>query len=306
MELRQLESFLAVVEEGQFARAARRLFLTPPAVTGHIRRLERELGTPLLHRSPVALTPAGERLLPHARKMIAAARTAADSVKDLCDDRAGTLRVGVMMPGSAELTDAILRTFGTVRPQTHLSLHSLSFIDFASALSEHRVDVAFVRPFLHDERTTTDVLTREPRIILAPAHGDLADADELTLKDILDHPFVRFPTLTPPAFAHYGCFGAARNGAPVRWGVQPAGTVQELVISIAAGWGIAGTLASLGRFYRSPGICYRPVTDAPWEASALVSRRNDPRPEVDAFRQVAVAVARGLGLPGQDGSAPAR
>lgn len=298
MELRQLESFLAVVEEGQFARAARRLFLTPPAVTGHIRQLEREAGTPLLQRSPVALTPAGERLLPYARKMILAARTAADSVKDLCDDRVSTLRVGVMTPGSAELTAAILRTFGRAQPQTRLNLQSLSFTDFASALSEHRVDVAFVRPAVHDEHTTTDVLTCEPRIILTPDHGDLADADELTLDDILDRPFVRFPAPTPPAFARYGCFATVRNGAPARWGLQQAATMQELMISIAAGWGIAGTLASLGRFYRSAGICYRPVTDAPWEASALVSRRNDPRPQVHAFRHVALALARDLALAG--------
>jgi DNA-binding transcriptional LysR family regulator len=296
VELRQLESFLAVVEEGQFARAARRLFLTPPAVTGHIHQLEREVGTPLLRRSPVALTPAGERLLPHAQKMIAAARTAVDSIQDLRDDRDRTLRVGVMTPGSAELTAAVLRTFNTAQPQIRLSLQSLSFIDFTSALSEHRVDVAFVRPALHDERITTDVLTREPRIVLAPAPSELADADELTLADILDRPFVRFPAPTPLAFTRYGCFAVARNGAPVHWGVQQAGTVQELMISVAAGWGIAGTLASLGRFYGSPGICYRPVTDAPWEASALVSRRDDPRPEVHAFRHVAVALARDLSL----------
>jgi DNA-binding transcriptional LysR family regulator len=98
--------------------------------------------------------------------MIAAAKSAADTVKDLSDDRARALRVGVMTPGSAELTAAILRTFATAQPQTRLSMHSLSFVDFGSALSEHRVDVAFLRPALHDERTTTDILTREPRILL--------------------------------------------------------------------------------------------------------------------------------------------
>jgi DNA-binding transcriptional LysR family regulator len=64
-------------------------------MTGHIRQLEREIGTSLLQRSPVSLTLAGERLLPHARRMIAAAESAADSVKDLSDDRARALRVGV-------------------------------------------------------------------------------------------------------------------------------------------------------------------------------------------------------------------
>ncbi|RFU41685.1 LysR family transcriptional regulator, partial [Actinomadura logoneensis] len=86
MELRHLASFLAVVEEGQFARAAARLFLSPPAVTAHVRRLERELGVPLLERSPLRLTEAGERLVPHARAALAAADAAADAVADLRGD----------------------------------------------------------------------------------------------------------------------------------------------------------------------------------------------------------------------------
>ncbi|MER7156849.1 LysR family transcriptional regulator, partial [Streptomyces lydicus] len=62
MDLRLLSSFLAVVEEGHFKRAAARLFLSPPAVTQHIRQLESQFGTQLLHRNPVSPTRAGARL----------------------------------------------------------------------------------------------------------------------------------------------------------------------------------------------------------------------------------------------------
>jgi DNA-binding transcriptional LysR family regulator len=295
VELRQLESFLAVVEEGQFARAACRLFLSPPAVTGHIRQLERELGVQLLQRSPVSLTPAGERLLPHAKAILETAKAAGDVVKELPDEGEATLRVGVMMPGSAELTPAILRAFGKAQPQTRLTVESLSFTDFISAVTEYRVDVAFVRPAPQDERVTTDVLTVEPRIILAPAVGDLADADGLRLADILDRSFVRFPKSTPQALTDYGCFASARNGTPPRWGTDQAGTAQDLMTSIAAGWGIAGTVYSLGRFYRSPDICYRPIVNAPWETTALVTRKDDSRPSVRAFRSLAVLLARTIG-----------
>ncbi|WP_385617758.1 LysR family transcriptional regulator [Streptomyces sp. P8-A8] len=59
MDLRVLSSFLAVVEEGHFGRAAARLFLPPPAVTQHVRRPENELGTRLLHRHPSRPLPPG-------------------------------------------------------------------------------------------------------------------------------------------------------------------------------------------------------------------------------------------------------
>jgi LysR family transcriptional regulator, benzoate and cis,cis-muconate-responsive activator of ben and cat genes len=295
VQLRHVESFLAVVEEGQFARAACRMFLSPPAVTGHIRQLERELGMPLLQRSPVALTPAGQRFLPHARAMITAAKAASDVVRDGTRGREGTLRVGVMAPGSAELTPAILRAFCQARPRTRLTIESLGFTDFISAVIEHRVDVAFVRPAPQDERIIADTLTVEPRIIIAPAVGDLADAEGLCVADVLDRAFVPFPDNTPRALIDYGCFAEARNGAPARWGVGRVKTAQDLVTSIAAGWGIAGTLYSLGRFYRSPGTRFVPVLNARWETSALVTRRNDPRPEIQAFRNLAITIARDLG-----------
>jgi DNA-binding transcriptional LysR family regulator len=295
VQLRHVESFLAVVEEGQFARAAARLFLSPPAVTGHIRQLERELGVSLLWRSPVGLTPAGERFLPHARTMIAAARAASEVVNEMTPDRGVALRVGVMCPGSAELTPAILRAFSQARPQARITIESLGFADFLSAVLEHRVDVAFVRPSPQDERIITDTLTVEPRVLIAPASGDLTDADDLCLADVLDQSFIPFPKNTPRALTDYGCFAEARNGTPPRWGSGLATTAQDLITSVAAGWGIAGTLYSLGRFYQSPGVRCIPIRDAPWETSALVSRRNDRRPEIAAFRRLAVALARDLG-----------
>ncbi|MGI5229050.1 LysR family transcriptional regulator [Actinoallomurus sp. CA-142502] len=296
MQLRHVESFLAVVEEGQFARAASRLFLSPPAVTGHVRRLERELGVPLLHRSPVSLTEAGARFLPHAQAMVTAANAASAAVKDLHGARDAVIRVGVMTPGAAELTPAILRAFCRAQPRTRLTVESLGFTDFLSAVLEHRVDVAFVRPAPDDERVVTDTLTVEPRILLTLAAGDLAHADGVRLDDVLDLRFVRFPETTPRLLSDYGSFAAARNGMDAHWGVGQATSAQDLMTSIAAGWGVAGTLQSLGRYYRSPGTCAVPVVDAPWEASALVSRRDDLRPEIRAFRDLAVALARDPGL----------
>ncbi|MFB9838848.1 LysR family transcriptional regulator [Actinoallomurus acaciae] len=292
MQLRHVESFLAVVEEGQFARAASRLFLSPPAVTGHVRQLERELGTPLLHRSPVSLTPAGLRFLPHAQAMVTAANAASTAVKDLRGTRETVIRVGVMAPGAAELTPAILRAFVHAQPRTHLTVEGLGFTDFLSAVVEHRVDVAFVRPAPEDERVVTDTLTLEPRILLTLAAGEFAGAEGVRLDDVLDLPYVRLPEATPRLLSDYGSFAKARNGMDVRWGVGLATSAQDLMTSVAAGWGVAGTLHSLGRYYRAPGTCAIPVVDAPWEASALVSRRDDPRPEIQAFRDLAVTLAR--------------
>ncbi|MEV5707163.1 LysR family transcriptional regulator [Actinoallomurus sp. NPDC052274] len=295
MELRQLASFLAVVEEGQFARAAARLFLSPPAVTGHIQRLERELGVQLLERSPIALTPAGERLVPHARTMLAAANAASDAISDLRTDEDLPLRVGVMAPGSAELTPAILRAFRKVQPNTPFSVENITFAEHTSALIERKVDVAFVRPPPDDERLRVDVLTTEPRVLIVPSTGPVADADAVRLSDVLDLLFVCLPECAPRVFTDYLYFSSARNGMPPRCGVDEVATIQDVLTSVSAGRGTGAALHSFSRLYRWPGISFVPVIDAPWAQSALASRRDDTRPQVQAFRALAARLARELG-----------
>lgn len=73
-----LRSFVAIVDEGGFGKAASRLHLTQSAISGHLRRLETQLGKPLLARTTrsLELTPDGERLITYARAILALGRDA--------------------------------------------------------------------------------------------------------------------------------------------------------------------------------------------------------------------------------------
>ncbi|MBE1532949.1 LysR family transcriptional regulator [Actinomadura algeriensis] len=312
MELRELASFLAVVEEGQFARAAARLFLSPPAVTAHVQRLERDLGVRLLERSPLRLTGAGERFVPHARAALAAANAAVAAATAVAEPPGAgeqVLRVGVMGHGSAELTPAIVRAFRRARPDVRLEIGPLDFTEHVTALVENRVDVAFVRPAPDDERIAVDVLTTEPRIVCVPAEGPFGDAAALRLADVLDLPIARIPDVTPAVFADYLYFTRAVNGERGRRGPDVVRSPQDVLLSVAAGRGVGSALASFARFYPWPGVRYVPIVDAPWDCSVLATRRGDPGGPVRAFRALAGALARDVGpallgrppVPGESG-----
>ncbi len=72
MSLAQIRYFVAVAEEGNIGRAARRLRLAQPPLSRHIQSLEHELGAPLFQRTArgVRLLPAGEVFLAHARRVL--------------------------------------------------------------------------------------------------------------------------------------------------------------------------------------------------------------------------------------------
>jgi DNA-binding transcriptional LysR family regulator len=291
VELRQVVSFLAVVEEGQFALAAQRLFLSPAAVTGHVKALERELGARLLERVPVRLTPAGQRFLPHARALLETAEAARSVVSEPDEPAQGLLRVGVMGHGSAELTPAILRAFRRAHPHVEVRLLDLDFTEHVSALVGHRADVAFVRPDPRDERIATDVLTTEPRIVVVPTNSELAAAGAVRLADVLELPFLSTPDGTPRTFTDYLQFSAARGGLAARRIPDLARNPGCVLSSVVAGRGIGSALYSFARYYPWPGTTFLPVLDAPWEHSVLATRADERSPLVRTFRRLASSIA---------------
>ena len=98
MELRQLEYFVAVAEEANFTRAAERVHISQSGVSAQMRRLEQELGAPLIDRSgrTATLTAAGEAALDHAREVLGAARAVRQAVDDVSGVLRGRLDVGMV------------------------------------------------------------------------------------------------------------------------------------------------------------------------------------------------------------------
>jgi DNA-binding transcriptional LysR family regulator len=85
VSLDQLSYFVAVAEEGNIGRAARRLHISQPPLTRQIRHLEHELGVELFLRTPrgVQLLPAGQVLLPRARRVLAEVVAARESLREV-------------------------------------------------------------------------------------------------------------------------------------------------------------------------------------------------------------------------------
>jgi DNA-binding transcriptional LysR family regulator len=97
MELRQLRFCLGVADELNFGRAATNLYIAQPALSQHIRRLERELGVPLFdrHARGVRLTPAGSAFYAVAAATIERAEQAAWIARRATPGKTGVLRVGI-------------------------------------------------------------------------------------------------------------------------------------------------------------------------------------------------------------------
>ncbi len=110
VELRQLEAFVAVATELHFGRAAERLHLAAPTLSELIRRLERELGTPLFTRTTrqVAITSAGAELLTRATVILDEVAAAKAAMRRVADGEAGTVRLGITPPAAPVLAPHLI------------------------------------------------------------------------------------------------------------------------------------------------------------------------------------------------------
>src|SRR2546430_10621569 len=122
--LRQLEYFVAVVDEGSFTRAAEILHVTQPGLSHQFQALERELGGPLLERLPrkVRLTPAGRASLPHARASIAHAERATFAARRASGVTTGELHVATLYSISVGVLPAALRSWRRDYPELRVRL----------------------------------------------------------------------------------------------------------------------------------------------------------------------------------------
>src|SRR5258708_36052365 len=124
MELQQLRYFVAVADRGRFTAAAEELHVAQPSVSKQVRKLEAELGAVLLERrkAGIALTDAGEILLPWARRVLADVDGARSEVAGLASVERGRLSLGATPSLSTVLLPRVLATFHASHPGVTLSV----------------------------------------------------------------------------------------------------------------------------------------------------------------------------------------
>ena len=142
MELRQLRYFVAVAEAGNISRAAKRIFLTQPALSRQIKALEDEIGQCLLERQAhsIRLTPVGEALLREARELLQHAEQVLERVRVV--GRGLRLRVGYAPSLAAGILSAAVGNFTQTHPNARVELFDLSTAEMLAGLESDKLDVA--------------------------------------------------------------------------------------------------------------------------------------------------------------------
>src|SRR5215469_15998345 len=241
MELRQLAYFVAVVDEAHFTRAAERLRIAQPAVSQQIRRLEAELGERLLHRDRrvVALTSAGEALLPYARAALAQVEHGRQAVAALRGLVTGQLRIGLVMPLPDRSVVRAIGAFGRTYPGIELMIVEDETDALLDGLATGRLHTAFLGlgPGQDPPASLQTILVaREPAVLAIHPQHPLASRRSVRLHALRNEPVV---TLTRASRLRTVLEAACRQAGFAPRIVAETSDLNVMVQLVAEGIGVA-------------------------------------------------------------------
>ena len=296
MELRQLKYFVAVAEELNFGRAAGRVYLTQPALSQQIRKLEEDLGVTLFYRTrrQVELTDAGQALLEGARQALVQIDQTVQKVREVGGAGSSRLRVGFPEYANHTPVAGILQTFQRRYPHVELEQHEWFLLQhtlqLVARLRDGTLDVGFLLLPVDDDTLAHEHVLRIEIVAAIPEDHPLAAEGEVPLRALANERLILFSRRFHPM--HYDhivecCREAGFNPDIVQKNEPQVYSGPTTYRMVASGAGIGIVVPPLVITSRPPGVVFRPLRE-PTPRLDLVAawRRDDRSANLQAFLEV--------------------
>ncbi|MCP3960430.1 MAG: LysR family transcriptional regulator [bacterium] len=170
MDLRLVEIFCCVYEEKSFSKAAERLGLTQPTISGHIKALEEYFEAPLFDRLGRAIGPtaAGDVLYEHGRRIVEMKRVTIEAMDCFFNRLEGRLRLGASTIPGEHILPAIIGRFREAYPRIQVSLAIHDTREIVDWVTRGEVELGFVGAQLANPRLEFREFTADRLMLVAP------------------------------------------------------------------------------------------------------------------------------------------
>ncbi|WP_455204388.1 LysR substrate-binding domain-containing protein [Kaarinaea lacus] len=282
MNLRDLKYIIAVADTQHFGKAAERCFVSQPTLSGQIRKLEDELGVAIFERTnrSVEITPVGEVIVNHARKMMEQADAIQQFARAHQDPLSGPLRVGAIPTLSPYLMPLILAPLKKQHPQLKLVLSEEVTDTLLQRLHNHEIDAALLATSVNAQELESLPLFDEPFWIAYPREHPFYTKQKITLRDLHSENLLLLAEGHCLAEQAMDVCRIKERQSQGEMADLRAASLETLIQLVAAGFGttLVPALAMRGSWTSGSGVVAQPLTIS--NASrrvSLVFRHSFPR-----------------------------
>jgi DNA-binding transcriptional LysR family regulator len=236
----QLRCFVAVAQELNFRRAARRLNMTQPPLSRQIQALEHEVGLALLDRSAraVQLTPAGQSFARSAERILSSATEAVQDAHRIARGGAGTLSIGFTAASGYVFLPRLVARLRQELPHLQLTLREMTSPEQLAAIRSGQLDIGLMRPISARSGLRSQLVYREDLVLALPSAHPLAVQAEIGLRDIAGEMLITYPPVEGPYF-HNLIMGLLNIAGVIPGGVQLITQTHSILALVSAGLGVA-------------------------------------------------------------------
>jgi len=192
MNFNQLKIFYAVARKKSFTMAAKELFLTQPAVTIQIQKMEANYGTKLFDRvgKKISLTEPGKILLLYAEKILILLAQADEALIDVKMLKSGKLTIGASATVGSYYLPKIFAVFGKKYPGIEIEMNVTNSYIVVEDVLAFKNDLGFVGRLHHLERLVVIPFLQEELVLIVPPDHPFAHEEGVSLRDLAGQPFI--------------------------------------------------------------------------------------------------------------------
>jgi LysR family transcriptional regulator, hydrogen peroxide-inducible genes activator len=293
MTLNELRYIVAVASERSFGRAAQRCFVSQPALSVAIQKLEEELGARLFERgkSEITVTPVGERIVEQAQKVLEEAAQIKEIAQTGRNQLAGALKLGVIFTVAPYLLPDLIPVLHDLAPQMPLDIEENVTAELEIGLKAGRIDAAIIALPFAPPGIITEFLYEEPFQVVVPQGHKWATRRSIRAEELAaEHPIL----LNVGHCFRDQVLDACPELNRAEAHVTRTSSLETVRNMVASGLGVSVLPRdALTPKYHSRLVVPVPFTrPAPSRRVAIACRKSFPRPEAIAAIRDAVAAVR--------------
>lgn len=286
MTLQELRFIIALAKEQHFGKASRIIHVSQPTLSIAIRKLEQELGVTIFERdkNQVRVTPLGKEIVDRAKRVLAEVEGLRQAAKFDQNQLSGVFKLGVIYTVGPYLLPPLITELNKIAPQMPIEIHEDYTANLKEQLNSGDLDAIIISLPFHSAGIVSQVLYKEPFVVLLPHDHPLAESPQINEKALSDynvlllgegHCFRDQVIASCPA-----CFLSPRSHSSVNWRTVEGSSLETIRHMVAAKMGVTilpMTAANSGS-YGDKLLINRPLHGVkPERTVALAWRKSFPR-----------------------------
>jgi len=192
LTIQQLEALVHLVDERSFSRAARKMHLTQPSLTKHIRNIEEALGSKVVNRSSrsLSLTPEGKILYDYARRIVKLRDEAREQVLRLREIETGDIRIAASTIPATYILPYAIGGFRKKFPQIRTTVRTADSTDVIEMVLDNGAEIGFIGKKPAGGKLSSEALWKDRLVLAVPSGHPWAKRRSARLAEIFKQPFV--------------------------------------------------------------------------------------------------------------------